>query len=112
MREALLRSLDAPQDVELQGEVHRLLDELADGFAVVELRPEDVVDVANITVPVFSPAGEVVMILTTVGFGAPMAGAVIVAMADRIRASAETISRRAFGAAPSVDGAGGPRYGR
>ena len=102
--EALLRSLDAPQDTALRSEVHRLLDKLADGFAVMHLRSHDVVDVSNVTVPVFSPAGDVVMIVTAVGFAAPMAGAAVRLIAERMRASAETISQQAFGAAPNFVG--------
>jgi DNA-binding IclR family transcriptional regulator len=94
---ALARSLDAPQDTALRAEVRLLLDKLADGFGVTALRPQDVVDVSNVTVPVFSPAGEVVMILTAVGFAAPMAGPAVRLIAERMRASAETISQRAFG---------------
>jgi DNA-binding IclR family transcriptional regulator len=98
----LLRSLDAPQDAGLRQEIDQLLYELADGFAVTHLGSQDVVDVSNVTVPVFSPVGDVVMIITAAGFAAPMAGEAVRSIADRMRASAEIISRRAFGAAPNA----------
>jgi len=98
--ETLSRSLDTPRDAALRAEVRRLLDKLADGFAAMHLRPSEVVDVSNVTVPVFSPAGEVVMIVTAAGFAAPMAGAAVRLIAERMRASADTISQRAFGAVP------------
>jgi DNA-binding IclR family transcriptional regulator len=100
--EALSRSLDAPQDAALRAEVRRLLDKLAEGFAVMHLRSNDVVDVSTITVPVFSPVGDVVMIVTAAGFAAPMAGAAVRRIAGCMRASAETISQRAFGAMPDA----------
>ena len=99
--QALLRSLDAPQDTALRREVHRLLAQLSDGFAVMHLRSEDVIDVSNVTVPVFSPSGDVVMIVTAAGFAAPMAGGTVRSIAERMRASAETISQRALGATSS-----------
>jgi DNA-binding IclR family transcriptional regulator len=99
--EALSRSLDVPQDAALRAEVRRLLDKLAEGFAVMHLRSTDVVDVSNVTVPVFSPTGDVVMIVTAAGFAAPLAGAAMRRIAGRMRASAGTISQRAFGATPS-----------
>jgi len=100
-REELARQLvaqaDAPKDAALRHEVQRLLEELSDSFVTVNLDQDEPVDVANVTVPVFSPSGEVIMILTGVGFASPLNGVAVAGVGDRLRASAEMIGARTFG---------------
>jgi DNA-binding IclR family transcriptional regulator len=100
-REHLWRALwalvDDPVNPEVRAEVDRVLDEMSDGFVVVNLDPREVIDVSNVTVPVFSPTGEVIMMLTSTGFPAPLAGTAVTEVGARLRASADVITRRAFG---------------
>ena len=100
-REELARLLvaqaDAPRDAVLRQKVQRLLEELSDSFVMVNLDQDEPVDVANVTVPVFSPSGEVIMILTGVGFASPLNGVAVAGVGDRLRASAEMIGARTFG---------------
>jgi DNA-binding IclR family transcriptional regulator len=100
---------DDPGNARLRTEVDRLLDELANGFAEVNLGSGEVIDVAHVTVPVFSAAGDVVMILTGVGFTVPLAGAVVSHVGMRLRASAEVVATRTFG---SPGGLGGAKRGQ
>jgi DNA-binding IclR family transcriptional regulator len=90
---------DAPKNAALQREIQRLLEELSDSFVSLNLGQNEPIDVANVTVPVFSPSGEVIMILTGVGFASPLDGDTVASVGARLRASAEVLGTRTFGAA-------------
>ena len=98
-REALARALwslsDNPSDEDLRLRVDRLLDELSDGFVVMNVKPKEVLDIAIVSVPVFSPMGGVSMVLTAFGFANLLAGASVAEVGARLRACAETIATRA-----------------
>ncbi|WP_261566568.1 hypothetical protein [Frankia gtarii] len=99
LRRALETLADDPGNAASRAEIERLLDDLADRFVTVNLDLDEVVAVANVTAPVFTPAGEVVMILTANGFVAPLTGAAAVDVGERLRASADMMAARTFGGA-------------
>jgi DNA-binding IclR family transcriptional regulator len=98
-REALARALwslsDNPSDKSLRLEVDRLLDELSDGFVATNMSPNEAVDIAIVSVPVFSSMGGVSMVLTAFGFANLLGGEAISEVGARLRACAETIAARA-----------------
>ena len=100
-REELARLLQEPTGAPASSATRQrldvMLDELADGFVKLDTAPTRRIDVRNVTVPVFSPTGEVVMVLTAGGFAAPMTKTEIIAAGHRLRANAEVISAVAFG---------------
>jgi DNA-binding IclR family transcriptional regulator len=100
-----LRMLDdEPSNGELHREVVSLLRELSEGFVAVNLDSANLLNIANVTAPVFSPAGEVIMILTGIGFAAPLDGTAVANVGARLRASAEVIAARTFGSSAQPDG--------
>jgi DNA-binding IclR family transcriptional regulator len=98
-RETLARALwslsDNPSDEDLRQRVDRLLDELSDGFVEMNVQPKELVDIAIVSVPVFSPMGGVSMVLTAFGFADLLGGAAVGEVGSRLRACAETIATRA-----------------
>ncbi len=100
-REDLARLLQeltgAPGHSGIRQRLDAILDELAEGFIKLDTAPTRRIDVRNVTVPVFSPAGEVVMVLTAGGFARPLTPTEIIAAGHRLRANAEVISAVAFG---------------
>jgi DNA-binding IclR family transcriptional regulator len=109
-REELGRALqtlaDQPSNPLAVDAVDRLLEELMESLVVLNSHEEDVVDVSNVTVPVFSHSGEVLMILTAGGFAAPLSGRAIAAIGERLRASAAVIVGGAFGSVGPPNAAG------
>jgi DNA-binding IclR family transcriptional regulator len=95
---------DEPRNAALRLEVERLLEELSDGFVAVNLDPAEIVQIANVTAPVFSPSGEVIMILTGIGFASPLNGTAVANVGARLRASAQVIAMRTFGSSALPDG--------
>jgi DNA-binding IclR family transcriptional regulator len=87
---------DDPGNQKIRLEVDGLLDELADHFVAVNLGPEDVTEIGSITAPVFSSTGVVAMVITGVGFEAPLGGSAVARVGDRLRSSADSIAARAF----------------
>ncbi len=96
---AALGSLgDDPANDRLRREVDSLIALHTEDFLVLNLDKVDSPrDIAHVTVPVFGPDDEVVMILTGGGFARPLGGAEVEAVADRLKASAEAIAFAAFG---------------
>jgi hypothetical protein len=47
--------------------------------------------------PVFSPSGEVIMILTGIGFASPLDGAAVAKVGTRLQASAQVVAMQTFG---------------
>jgi len=90
---------ETPRSETLRLEVERLLEELSEGFIAVNLDPAELVEIASVTAPVFAPSGEVIMILTGVGFASPLDGAAVATVGARLRASADVIAIRTFGTA-------------
>ena len=78
-------------DEDLRLRVDRLLDELSDGFVVMNVQPKEVLGIAIVSVPVFSPMGGVSMVLTAFGFADLLAGASVGEVGARLRACAETL---------------------
>lgn len=100
-----LRMLDdEPSDTGLRREVVSLLRELSEGFVAVNLDSGNLFDIANVTAPVFSPSGEVIMILTGIGFATPLEGAAVAEVGTRLQASAQVIAMRTFGSSAEPDG--------
>jgi DNA-binding IclR family transcriptional regulator len=100
-----LRMLDdEPGDTRLRREVISLLRELSEGFVAVNLDSANLFDIANVTAPVFSPSGEVIMILTGIGFASPLDGAGVAKVGLRLQASAQVIAMRTFGSFAQPDG--------
>ncbi len=98
----LLQALvDEPVDQDVRRRLDALLDELSDGFVDLDQSTPGV-DVRSVTVPVFSPVGEVVMVLTAGGFAGPLTISELVGVGDRMRANAEVISATAFGSLGSA----------
>jgi DNA-binding IclR family transcriptional regulator len=100
-REELGRALralaDEPSSPDARRRVDELLEDLSEGFIVTEIEATDIVDVSNMTAPVFSPVGEVVMVLTAGGFARPLTGEEITDAGRLLLASADLISAKAFG---------------
>lgn len=100
-----LRMLDdEPGNTGLRREVVSLLRELSDGFVAVNLDSANLFNIANVTAPVFSPSGEVIMILTGIGFASPLDGAAVANVGTRLRASAQVIAMHTFGSSAQPDG--------
>ena len=91
---------DDPGNVALQSEKEHLFDELFDAFVLENVDPAQGGDVANVIVPVFSTAGEVIMTVTGDGFADPLDGTRVVEIGARLRASADMVATRALGEAP------------
>jgi DNA-binding IclR family transcriptional regulator len=100
-----LRMLDdEPSNIGLRREVVSLLRELSEGFVAVNLDSANLLNIANVTAPVFSPAGEVIMILTGIGFASPLDGAAVANVGTRLKASAQVIAMRTFGSSAQPGG--------
>ena len=100
-----LRSLDdEPANTGLRRQVAALLHELSEGFVAVNLDSTNLFNIANVTAPVFSPSGEVIMILTGIGFAAPLDGATVAKVGTRLIASAQVIAMRTFGSSMQPNG--------
>jgi DNA-binding IclR family transcriptional regulator len=100
-----LRMLDdEPRNNGLRREVASLLRELSEGFVAVNLESANLFNIANVTAPVFSPSGEVIMILTGIGFASPLNGAAVANVGARLRASAQVIAMRTFGSSALPEG--------
>jgi DNA-binding IclR family transcriptional regulator len=95
---------DEPSNTRLRLDVVALLRELSDGFVAVNLDSTNLFNIANVTAPVFSSSGEVIMILTGIGFAAPLNGAGVANVGARLRASAQVIATRTFGSSAQPDG--------
>ena len=86
---------DNPSDEDLRLRVDRLLDELSDGFVVMNVQPKELFDIAIVSVACILLMGPVSMVLTAFGFGNLLAGAAVADVGARLRACAETIATRA-----------------
>jgi hypothetical protein len=95
---------DEPSNTGLRREVVALLRDLSEGFVAVNLDSTNLFNIANVTAPVFSSSGEV-MILTGIGFAAPLDGAGVANVGARLKASAQVIAMRTFGSSAQPDGA-------
>jgi DNA-binding IclR family transcriptional regulator len=91
------RLADEPGDETAKRTIGMLTGEIVD--SLLDLRDVDGrnIEVASLSVPVFSPLGEVVMHLSTGGFGTTLTVEEIVAVGERMHAAAESISFSAFG---------------
>ena len=95
---ALASLCDEPANHRLRREVDSLVALHTEDFLVLNLDQVDAPsDISHVTVPVFGPDDEVVMILTSGGFARPLGGADVEALADRLKASAVAIALEAFG---------------
>lgn len=88
---------EEPGNLEARRRVDLLLDDLADSLLDVSLERRKRFELATINVPVFSPAREVVMILTANGFGGSLTLNGVTDIAERMASSARSIALRAFG---------------
>lgn len=88
---------DDPGNAALRSEVDRVFDDLSDKFVLANTEGGRVEGISSVTVPVFSPAAEVVLIITAVGFGDPLGKDDLDQVGDRLRSSAEAITVGTFG---------------
>ena len=97
----LLDLVAAPGDDRLRGRALDLIAAMRHDYDAVDLDSDAAQLISNVAAPVFGPDGEVVLALTLQGFGRPMAGGEIQAMAEHLRASALHLTRKSGGHVPA-----------
>ena len=100
----VLRALaEVPGDETNRRRVDALLDDLAASLLDLRAEKRKRIDVASVSVPVYSPLGEVVMLLTATGFRQALKLDEISVLGERMTATARSISLSSFGSLGSTD---------
>jgi DNA-binding IclR family transcriptional regulator len=98
--DAIERAITQPLDRAAWHQVRVLSEELVTQFAAAADAWIGATEISYVSVPVFSATVTVAMTITATGFAGPMTTTEVRAMAERMQATAEVISRRVFGIAP------------
>ena len=101
---ALITIRDAPTDAEAQASLTATLyDTAGQPFLLDEVAPDATVHPASIIAPIFDPAGSVLLSLSAAGFHEPVTLSQLHQLGERVRKSAESVTRRTRGVVPSSD---------
>jgi DNA-binding IclR family transcriptional regulator len=94
---------DAPSDRQLRGTLDDLVTELGSAeYQVASLERGRLYDVSMIAAPVFSPAGDVALALTLVGFEAGLSAEQVAEYGERVRDVGIVVTKQSHGRVPGV----------
>ena len=93
-----------PADERLRSSVGRYVHSLATReYQLRELVPGRSYDVSMIAAPIFGSSGEVVLVLTLLGFGGPLRGRDVTAYGERARDAGLVVTKRSRGRVPQEE---------
>jgi DNA-binding IclR family transcriptional regulator len=102
LAQVLQQLAEEPGNRKARALVDALLDSLADALLVMDSRRRKSIEIASISVPVFSPTADVVMTITASAFARALSPDRIAELGRRMRASADAVALSAFGSLGSA----------